>query len=348
MGSRLIETRRPRTCNISTEESYPSTEPKLGDWRGVPSRSSYWVTGRSSTTAAPQASSSDAYPSPKVRSYYKKYTRGACGHHAAPRALIGNAFRQGFYWPTVVVDATRIVRTCQGCQFYAKQTHLPAQALQTIPITWPFAVWGLDLVGPLQKAPRGYTHLLVAIDKFSKWIEVRPLNNIRSEQAVAFFTNIIHRFGVPNSIITDNGTQFTGRKFLDFCEDHHIRVDWAAVARPMTNGQVERANGMILQGLKPWIYNDLNKFGRRWMKELRSVVWSLRTTPSQATGFTPFFLVYGAEAILPTDLEYGSPRTKAYDDRSNRTNREDSLDQLEEARDVALLHSARYQQSLRR
>jgi hypothetical protein len=165
---------------------------------------------------------------------------------------------------------------------------------------------------------------------------------------VAFFTNIIHRFGVPNSIITDNGTQFTGRKFLDFCEDHHIRVDWAAVAHPMTNGQVERVNDMILQGLKPRIYNVLNKFGKRWMKELPSVVWSLRTTPSRATGFTPFFLVYGAEAILPTDLEYGSPRTRAYADQSNQANREDSLDQLEEARDMALLHSARYQQSLRR
>jgi hypothetical protein len=104
---------------------------------------------------------------------------------------------------------------------------------------------------------------------------------------------------------------------------------------------------MILQGLKPRIYNDLNKFGKRWMKELPSVVWSLRTTPSRATGFSPFFLVYGAEAILPTDLEYSSPRTKAYDDRSNQTSREDSLDQLEEAWDVALLHSARYQQSLR-
>jgi ribonuclease HI len=74
---------------------------------------------------------------------------GACGHHAAPRALVGNAFRQGFYWPTAVVDATRIVRSYQGCQFYTRQTHLPAQALQTIPITWPFAVWGLDLVGLL-------------------------------------------------------------------------------------------------------------------------------------------------------------------------------------------------------
>jgi hypothetical protein len=120
------------------------------------------------------------------------------------------------------------------------------------------------------------------------------------------------------------------------------------MAHPMTNGKVERANDMILQGLKPQIYNDLNKFGKRWMKELPSVVWSLRTTPSRATGFTPFFLVYGVEAILPTDLEYGSPRARAYDDQSNRTNREDSLDQLEEARDMALLHSTWYQQSLRR
>jgi hypothetical protein len=245
-GSRLIETSRPRTCNISTEESYPSTEPKLGDWRGAPSHSSCWGTGRSSTTAAPSGILQRCISIAEGQELLQEIHSGACGHHAAHRALVGNAFRQGFYWPTVVADATRIVRTCQGCQFYARQTHLLAQALQTIPITWPFAVWGQDLVGPLQKAPGGYTHLLVAIDKFSKWIEVRPLNSIRSEQAVTFFTNIIHRFGVPNSIITDNGTQFTGIKFLDFCEDHHIRVDWAAVAHPMTNEQVECANDMIL------------------------------------------------------------------------------------------------------
>jgi transposase InsO family protein len=179
---------------------------------------------------------------------------------------------------------------------------MPTQALQTISITWPFVVWGLDLVGPLQKAHECFTHLLVAIDKFSKWIEVRPLTNIKSEQAVAFFTDIIHRFGIPNSIITNHSTQFTGKKFLSFCIDHHIRVDWSDVARPRTNGQVEHANGMILQGLKPRIFNKLNKFGRRWLTKLPSVIWSLRTTPSRVTGFTPFFLVYGAEAILPTDF----------------------------------------------
>jgi hypothetical protein len=78
---------------------------------------------------------------------------GVCGHHAAPHTLVGNAFRQGFYWPTAVADANEIVRTCEGCQFYARKTNLPAHALQTIPTTWPFVVCRLDIVGPLQKAP---------------------------------------------------------------------------------------------------------------------------------------------------------------------------------------------------
>jgi transposase InsO family protein len=88
---------------------------------------------------------------------------------------------------------------------------------------------------------------------------VRPITNLKAEQAVTFFTDIVYRFGVPNSIITDNGSQFTGRKFLEFCDKFHIRVDWAAVAHPRTNGQVERANDMILQGLKSRIFNQLNR-----------------------------------------------------------------------------------------
>lgn len=86
---------------------------------------------------------------------------------------------------------------------------------------------------------------------------------------------------------------------------------------------------MILEGLKPMIYNELNKFSRRWLNELPSVIWNLRTTPRWATGFTPFLLVYGADAILPTDLEHGSRRPRAYNDQSNQVNHVDSLDQLE-------------------
>jgi hypothetical protein len=74
--------------------------------------------------------------------------------------------------------------------------------------------------------------LLVAIDKFSKWIEARPIARIKSEQAVLFFTDIVHRFRVPKFVITDNSMQFTSKKFLNFYDDHHIRMDWAVMAHP--------------------------------------------------------------------------------------------------------------------
>jgi transposase InsO family protein len=203
------------------------------------------------------------------------------------------------------------------------------------------------MVGPLRQALGGFTHLLVAVDKFSKWIEARPIVNVRSEEAVSFFTDIIYRFDIPNTIITDNGTQFTGKKFLNFCDNNHICVDWSAVAHPKTNGQVERANGMILQGLKPRIFKRLDKFRERWVAELPSMLWSLRTTPSQAMGFTPFFMVHGSEAVLPMDIDYGSPQVRAYTEEGNQAALEDAIDQLDKARDVALLRSAKYQQALR-
>jgi transposase InsO family protein len=188
-----------------------------------------------------------------------------------------------------VVDASEIVRTCEGCQFYARKSNLPAHVLQTIPVTWPFAVWGLDIVGPLRKVPGGYTHLLVAIDKFSKWVEVRPIMNLRAEQAVTFFTDIVYRFRVPNSIITDNGSQFTGRKFPEFCDKFHIRVDWAAMAHPQTNGQVERANDMILQGLKPRIFDRLNKSSKKLAPRAASSCVEPQDHPKQGHWVYPIF-----------------------------------------------------------
>jgi transposase InsO family protein len=199
------------------------------------------------------------------------------------------------------------------------------------------------MVGPLRKAPEGFTHLLIAVDKFSKWIEAQPIVNVRSEEAVSFSTDIIYRFGIPNTIITDNRTQFTGKKFLNFCDDNNICVDWSAIAHPKTNGQVERANDMILQGLKPRIFKRLEKFRARWVEEIPSMLWSLRTTPCRAIDFTPFFMVHSLEAVLQTDIDYGSPRVRAYIEEGNQAALEDAIDQLDEAQNVALLHCAKYQ-----
>ena len=203
------------------------------------------------------------------------------------------------------------------------------------------------MVGPLKKAPGGFTHLLVAIDKFTKWIEAKPITTIDSKEAVKFL-DIVYRFGVPNSIITDNGTNFTGHHFQEFAEGYGIRIHWASVGHPRTNGQVERANGLILQGLKPQIFYMLKKSAGCWVEELPAVLWSLRTTPNRSTGLTTFFLMYGSEAVLPSDLDYGAPRVKAFDLATAAKAQRDAMEVLEEARLATLLQSARYQQTLRR
>lgn len=134
---------------------------------------------------------------------------GICGNHAGASTLVGKAFRSGFYWPMALDDARDIIRRCPGCQFFSKQQHVPAQALRTISPSWPFAYWGLDSVGPLKAAQGGFTHIFVTIDKFTKWIEVKPVSTTSAAKAVKFIEEITHRFGVPNRIITDLGSSFT-------------------------------------------------------------------------------------------------------------------------------------------
>nr|AAT93943.1 putative polyprotein [Oryza sativa Japonica Group] len=135
---------------------------------------------------------------------------GECGAHSASRTLVGKAFRQGFYWPTALNDAVDLVR---------------------------------------RRAPGGFEYLYVAVDKFTKWPEAYPVIKIDKHSALKFIRGITGRFGVPNRIITDNGTQFTSELFGDYCEDMGIKLCFASPAHPRSNGQVERANAEILKGL---------------------------------------------------------------------------------------------------
>src|SRR5438105_4547303 len=204
------------------------------------------------------------------------------------------------------------------------------------------------MVGPLQRALGGFTHLFIAIDKFTKWIEAKPIATITAAKAKEFFQDIVVRFSVPNRIITDNGTQFIGAEFKDWCEELGIKICYAFVAHPQSNGQVERANGMVLQGVKTRVFDRLKPYAGKWAKELPSVLWALRTSPSRATSESPFFLTYGSEAVLPIELEFESPRVRNFNEKKSKGSRLKDLDQLEEARDIATIQSAIYLQGLRR
>jgi hypothetical protein len=111
---------------------------------------------------------------------------GECGSHSSSRTLVGKAFRYGFYWPTALQDAAELVKSCKACQFHAKQIHTLAQALQMIPPSWPFAVGGLDILGPFSRAIGEYRYIYIAIDRFIKWPEATPVVNITKASATAF------------------------------------------------------------------------------------------------------------------------------------------------------------------
>jgi hypothetical protein len=127
-----------------------------------------------------------------------------CGNHASSFMLVGKFCQHDFYCPTAIQDAIELVKTCRAYQFHAEQIYTSAQTLQMIPSSWPFAVLGLDILGPFPRAIGGYRYLYVAIEKFTKWLEVTPVVKINTQYVVKFIKSIVCRFGVPNRIITDN------------------------------------------------------------------------------------------------------------------------------------------------
>jgi transposase InsO family protein len=116
--------------------------------------------------------------------------------------------------------------------------------------SWPFAVWGLDIVRPFPRAVGGCQFLYVTIDKFTKWPEATLVVKINKQSTLKFIKSIICRFDVPNRINTDNGSQFTSSAFEGYCEDLGIQICYASVAHLESNRQVERANAEIPKGIK--------------------------------------------------------------------------------------------------
>jgi transposase InsO family protein len=224
-----------------------------------------------------------------------------------PARWLVKPFGMAFYWPTTLQDAIELIRRCKTCQFYAKQIHTPAQMMQMISPSWSFVMWGLDILGLFSRAFGGFGYLYVAVDKFTKWPEATPVVKINKQYAFKFIKLIFCRFGVSNRIITNNGSQFTSRVFQEYCEDLGIQIFYASIAHPESNGQVARAIAVILRGLKTRTYDCLKKNGAKWIDELLCALWVNQTSSSWVTRETSFFLVYGAEAVIPLEITMVSP-----------------------------------------
>jgi transposase InsO family protein len=179
-------------------------------------------------------------------------------------------------------------------------------------------------VAILPRALEGFRYLFIRIDMFTKWIEAMPVVNITQEAAIKFLQNITYRFGLPRRVMTDNGNQFKGAKFVRCCADFGIHHQPSSAAHPQTNGQVEQPNRLLLQGMKARIFEDLEARGRNWHKELPSVLWALWTNINRATGDTPFNLVYGADAVLPQKIFLESASAAHFEENQEEARQLDS------------------------
>jgi transposase InsO family protein len=118
------------------------------------------------------------------------------------------------------------------------------------------------------------------VDKFTKWIEAKPVTLAGAVPVIEFISGVVHRYDIPHSLITDNGTNFTAKEVKAWCAKMGIKLDYASVYHPQSNGQVERANGLILSGIKPRLVRSLKEADCKWVEELDSVLWGLRTMPN--------------------------------------------------------------------
>ncbi|KAL2230840.1 UNVERIFIED_CONTAM: hypothetical protein Sindi_1678400 [Sesamum indicum] len=203
----------------------------------------------------------------------------------------------------------------------------------------PFAQRGIDILGPFPLALGQRKFLLVAIDYITKWVETESLARITKTEVMKFiWKNIICRFGLHREIISDNGRQFQGHKIQDWCKGLHIKQRFTSVAHPQANGQVEVTSRIIVQGIK----GRLERVGGNWTEKLTNVPWAYRTTPRGTTGESLFTIVYGMEAVIPTELGIPSYRILQFSQENSTTLLKENLDLTKELREKAFLRTQRY------
>ena len=132
---------------------------------------------------------------------------GICGNHSGGMALAHKIIRYGYFWSTMHEDAQELVRRCDECQKFVVIVRQPPENMMTMGSTWPFAQWGVDLIKPMPTGRGQMKYAVVAIDYFTKCIEVEPLQKITEKRTTYFiWRNVICRYGLPQAIITNNRT----------------------------------------------------------------------------------------------------------------------------------------------
>lgn len=170
-------------------------------------------------------------------------------------------------------------------------------------IRYPENTWSVvstDLIGPLPYSSNGNCYLLLFQDTFSKWVEFKPLRRATGQTVSdAFEKLVLHRYGAPNTLLSDNGPQYANKLFIELAKQYAINHRFTPPYSPQCN-PVERTNRTI----KTMIRQFCEENHKSWDKHLSEIIFAWNTSEHRSTGYSPSFLVYGREPLLPKSLRY--------------------------------------------
>eukprot|EP00253_Pinus_taeda_P017487 PITA_17487 len=272
----------------------------------------------------------------KAERVLNDYHSGACGGHMSEYATAQKILRAGYFWPSIFKDCILVVRSCHECQIFQRKIQAPPAPLHPVVTVGPFAKWGTDYVTCNPRSVGGHGFIIIIVDYFTKWAEAMPTLTEDGHTAAQFlFNHVISRVGVPQAIVTDHGKHFRNHMMKELTTQLGLKHDSSTPYYPQSNGQFEAINKILVTMLQ----RTIGMHKSNWHFMLFPALWAYRTSVKDATGFTPFQLVYGLEATLPIECEIPSlklvvellPNTTPLEERLLY------LEQLDETRHLANL-----------
>ncbi|CAN6562475.1 unnamed protein product [Malus baccata var. baccata] len=219
---------------------------------------------------------------------------GICGAHQAGTKMRWLLRRYGYFWPDMEKDCKSYARGCEECQRHGPLQHVPSVPLNPVVKPWPFREWAMDFIGQIYPASsKGHTFIIVATDYFTKWVEASAVKSITSAVVKNFIASkILHRYVVPETIVTDRGPSFISKEVEEFASQYKIKMIQSSPYYPQSNGQAEASNKILVNIIKRMVIDSPEK----WHERLGNTLWAYRTSKRAGTRTTPYALTFGQDA----------------------------------------------------
>ena len=230
----------------------------------------------------------------------EQYHSQSLGGHMA-RDRLYDILKLRFYWRGMAGDISEFLNNCELCLKIKSRVNLRHGALRPIRAGKPFELVGTD-IAYLPKSRSGFRYVLVAIDYFTNWVEAAVMKSLTADELIrTFFKIIICRHGCPEGIMSDSGSQLKSKAFIELCKCFNISKIESSPYHQQANGKVEKFIGFLKRALA--LVTDRDRLDR-WDEMVDHCLFIYRITINRTLADTPFYLMYGRDALLPQDLKF--------------------------------------------